>query len=334
MKTSMRKTALSALAIAFLLSGASAAFASTPSQSLSYTAVGGVANLGNQNYVVAGGQVYFAMIDGYPVNPGASIYYQYYANQNGPSTSGFGSIHMRGTLATPNGNADFTVSGTFSIVSNEGTTQIGAGYLPFYFIASPNIVTTIAGTPTPLEAALAIENPYFNPFGAPVVMVSADSSIVIAATYDVGTITWSGTQLEAQIVSGTLGTTPVSGMMTLTGGEFENLVSGTAVDSGQTSWTGMSPSSLDASGTYHGTDTIPYVANNPDNDCSSYTGIPGATGLCTVTGFQSQGSFRAGDISGTYSTTWETPALAFTTTIQGTVGGSYGGSWFNLFRFL
>lgn len=331
MKTSMRSAALASAAIIVLLSGTTAAFASTP-QTLSLTIpMGGVTNLGTQTYTVSGGQVVYAMVNGQALNPGAKLSYSFVAIQDGFSTSGWGNLYLTGTI----GGTKVDVNGYYSFDSIEALAQIGPSELPGFFISSaPNIMMNVGGSQLALSQPFAIETPYANPFGGPIVMSSADgASLVIVATYSTGDIFWQGTQLQGAI-GGTLGSTPASGMVTLTGNEQEDLVAGTAADSGTISFTGMTPSSLDVTGTYQGSDYIP--APNPAYDCSSYTGFPGT---CVETGFMSQGTFKAGDIRGAYSTTWSTPALAFYSTIQATVSQSQNGySGFNgysgLFGFL
>jgi hypothetical protein len=169
---------------------------------------------------------------------------------------------------------------------------------------------------------LQIESPYFNPWGAPIVLASTDNSIVIAATYTKGSILWAGTTLAGTIV-GTLGTAAASGTFSMTNTEYENLVAGTASDAGSISYSSMTPSSLNAKGHYTGTSTIPTAGAL---DCSAATGIPGT---CSWTGFQSGGRFTFtsnGDaaITGTYSTAWGTPALSFVSTVSATVSQNGG----------
>ena len=115
------------------------------------------------------------------------------------------------------------------------------------------------------------------------------------------------------MVSGTFNQLTVSGSFTQTANENENLVSGTASDSGTVGFSGMSDSSgyavsaLDAQGQYQGTSSIPLTAW-----CGS---------IICQTGFLSQGSFNIqaqagnGHIKGTYNTAWSTPALTFTSSI-------------------
>ena len=109
MKTLIRRTALTSIALLFLLGGASAAFASTP-QTLSTTMVGGVSSLGTQIYTVSGGQTAYAVIAGQTINPStASLKYNFIATQNGLNTKGIASLSFSGTTT---GGVNVTVSGT------------------------------------------------------------------------------------------------------------------------------------------------------------------------------------------------------------------------------
>jgi hypothetical protein len=178
---------------------------------------------------------------------------------------------------------------------------------------------TVAGSTQTVPETMQIESPYFNPFGAPIVLASMDNSIVIAATYTSGNIIWAGTKVGGATF-GTLGSTQTSGAFNMTSSEFENLVTGRSMDAGTISFSSMTSSSLDAKGFYVGTSTIPTTGSS---DCSASTGIPGT---CTETGFQSIGTFTMSGISGSYNTTWGVPALGFSSTVSATVSqhGTYG----------
>ena len=283
--------------------------ADVPSQMLSTTSIGGVTNLGSQVYIVNGGEVAYAAIAGMTLNPGATINYNLVETQNGFSTIGSANIDLTGTTTS---GVSVSVSGSFKINDNVPGAVVGQGVLPFFFVTSTsNVQLTIGGSPQSLPKSLSIESPYFNPFGAPIVLASPDGAIVIAATYNQGTILWSGTQVAGQML-GTLDSTPTSGILSLTTGEIENLVTGVATDAGTTSFSSTT-SSLNANGYYSGTSTIPA---SPTVDCSATTGIPGT---CTETGFQSTGQFLAGGISGSYSSAWTVPALQFSTSISASV---------------
>jgi hypothetical protein len=326
MTTNIRKATLTSLAILLLLGGATSTFAEQQqgprghagqAQTLNATMTGGVNDLGTQVYSVKGGQVAFAMIAGQPVDPTtATIQYNFLANQHGLSTKGSASIHFAGNTASGN----VSVSGTFSINSIVPAVELPYGCstsctsaLPFFFLASSsNVQVTVGGSTQTVAETMRIESPYFNPFGAPIVLASADNSIIIAATYTRGNMQWTGTQVGGAI-SGTLDTTQVSGILNMTTSEHENLVTGTATDKGTISFSSMTPKSLNARGSYTGTSTIPTTGTW---DCSAMTGIPGT---CAQTGFQSTGKFAMGGMSGTYWTTWGVPALGCSSTLSATV---------------
>jgi len=339
MKTFKRTSVLASIAMLLLLGGSSAAFANT-SQSFTLSGTGGVTNLGSQTYTVSGGLVAYAEVDGATLNPGASIQYNFVATQNGPTTtsvSGYGSMRLTGYAP---GLGEVKATTSFVIAAIEGaivdpTTgaqiPIGNNQLPAYFISISPTTITIDGQNQYDNNPMLIESPYLNPWGLPIVMGTTDGDVVVAATYNVGTIDWQGTQVQA-LLSGNLGSSSVSSaVLTLTSNENENLVAGSAVDSGTMSLAGLTSSTI--TGSYFGTDYIPWAGAT---DCSSSTPflIPGT---CTETGFQSQGEFSGTGASGTYNTQWGVPALGFYTTIHGSISqgrssGYSGGSGF--FGFL
>jgi hypothetical protein len=327
MKTMIRRTALTSIAILFLLGGTTAVFAdqsgqynysTNQAQTLNATMIGGVSNLGTQVYSVKGGQVAFAAIAGQMLDPTtATIQYNLFATQSGFTTRGSASVLLSGSTTD---GVPVSVNGQFKIADNVPIATFGQSELPFFFLGtSSSVQITIGGATQTLPETLQVESPYFNPFGAPIVLASTDGAIVIAATYTEGTIVWAGTKVGGSLV-GTLGTTTASGQFNMTTGEVENLVKGTAVDAGTISFTSMTPSSLNAKGFYGGTSTIPTTGGL---DCSAALGIPGLTGVCTQTGFQSSGRFLMSGMTGTYSTTWGVPALGFSSSVTATVS-QYG----------
>jgi len=291
---------------------------------------GAVTNLGTQTYSVGGGQVVYAMIDGTPIDANSgTIQYFLFATQSGVTTEGFANVHFTATV----GGTHVSVSGSFQI----NGADMGAGLpancstaagncqeiLPFDFIGTSNVQFTI-GTQTQSET-LIVESPYWNPFGGPIYLVSPDQQVVIVATYTIGTILWNGAQTGGYI-TGTFNGSPVSGTFTQTSSEYENLVAGTAVDAGTIQFNTNVPA-LNARGFFTGSDTIPTAGSY---DCSADTGLPST---CTMTGFQSNGNFRAGGMTGTYSTTWGVPAYAFSSTVLATIAQS-GHSGNSIWAFL
>ncbi len=322
MKTLIRRTALTSIAILFLLGGTTAAFADNnqhdaqASQTLTGTMIGAVLNLGTQTYSVSGGTVAAAYIGGQPVDPTtATIKYSFFATQKGFTTKGFAHIDFSGMTAT----GSVSVEGNFNINNTLPAAAVPLGCtttcnseLPYNFLgSSSNVQVTVGGSTQTVTETMQFESPYWNPFGAPIVLASTDNSIIIAATYTRGTIVWKGTQVGGTI-AGLLGTTPASGSYTLTSGEVENLVNGSAIDAGQIQFSSMTPSSLNARGFYGGNSSIP---TSPTVDCSP-AGLPGT---CTATGFLSTGKFRMGGITGSYSTNWGIPALQPTSTLTAQV---------------
>ncbi len=344
MNVTARRTALAITAIIVLLGGAAPALAYTQPQQLNLTSnpMGGVTDLGAQTYTVAGGQVVFALINGVPLsNP--SLQYGFVASENTGVMSGAGAMRLTGTLS----GQSITISGNFGIDDAQFIASAGYNALPGYFISdSPNLNVNTGGNTQRFGLPLAIETPYANPFGGPIVMYSGDCLIpnttscylTIVTTYNIGTIYWQGSQVSGP-VTGTLGSTPVSGTASNSGNEFENLVTGYAIDQGTTTFTGFAIPSLNGNGNYHGTSTIPPGGQ----DCSSaLTGIDYPVPTCMYTGFQSSGHWALGQFRGTYSTTWTSPAFAFTTQLQGSASqnsnsgfgfGSFGGLS-GLFGFL
>jgi len=319
-----------------LLGGTTAAFADSP-RTLNATMSGMVTNLGTQTYSVGGGQVVYAYIGGQPIDPNSgTIQYFLFAIQSGVTTEGWASLHFSATV----GGTPVSVSGSFQI----GGADMGAGLpagctttckeiLPFDFIGSSNVQLKM-GTQTQSET-LVVESAYWSPYSGPIYLVSPDQLIAIVATYTQGSILWNGAQTGGTI-TGTYNSNPVSGTFTQTSSEYENLVTGNAVDAGTIQFS-TNVAALNAKGFYTGTDTIPYPPpalnsfGNP-TDCSPST-LPFT---CTETGFQSNGNFRAGGMSGTYSTSWGIPAYAFSSTVIATVsqsGHSGNSFWAFLMNF-
>ncbi len=325
MKTSIRRTALTSIAILMLLGGTTAAFAASP-QSLNATMTGAVTNLGTQTYSVGGGQVVYAYIDGTAIDLNSgSLQYFLFATQSGVTTEGFANVHFTATV----GGTPVSVSGSFQINGADMGAGLPAGcsttcqeILPFDFIGSSNVQFKTQGQT--MSETLVVESPYWNPYGGPIYLVSPDSAIVIAATYTQGTILWNGAQTGGYI-TGTFDGSQVSGTFTQTSSEYENLVTGNAVDAGTIQFNTNVPA-LNARGFYTGTDTIPQAGSK---DCSPaylpYT--------CTETGFQSNGNFKAGGMTGTYSTSWGVPAYEFSSTVLATVAQS-GHSGNSIWGFL
>jgi len=312
--------------------------------------VGSVTNLGTQTYYTNGGLVEYGYINGVAIDGNPSIQYTVLATQSGLSTKGFGSIHFSATA----GGTPFSVTGSFSIGGADPGAGLPAGctttctqILPFDFIGSSNVQFTFGGSSQPVT--MVVESPYWNPYlsgvltSGAIYLVSMQTIpyttiplVTIVATYTQGTILWMGAQsggspttlLNPQYpgvyggIYGALGQTSVQGSFTLTTNEFENLVTGTATDSGTIQFNTNIPS-LNARGTYSGSDTIPTAGYM---DCTTGIGGDGIPGTCNLSGFMSNGHFKAGALSGGYSTTWGVPAYVFSSTVTATLSTGNSGN--------
>src|SRR5712692_9290183 len=186
MQTSIHRTALTTISLLFLLSGATAAVAdegghhvNTQTQTLNATMTGGVANFGTQTYKVNGGQVAFAMVGGQVVDPSsATIKYTLQATQDGLTTRGSARVQFTGTTVT---GVAVGMSGRFTINTIVPAAELPLGCstncqsaLPYLFVASaPDVQMTIGGITQTIPQTLQIESPYFNPWGAPIVLAFA-----------------------------------------------------------------------------------------------------------------------------------------------------------------
>jgi hypothetical protein len=319
---SARRGVLGALGIVSLLLvlELNSAYASTPTAFTLNVSSGTVTNIGNQTYNFSGGYVVEAVVGNETLDAGATLTFTVSAQVDGLSTSGSATFDLTGM----NGSTAVTANGSLSIDYMyaaedfpSGCTTTCNSALPLFFMSSSSATYSIGGVATNDTSGFDLESPYFNPWGAPIVLVSNDGNILIVATYAVGTIQWSGTQIGGSI-TGSLGGSSVTGIFNDTSQESEDLVAGTANDSGTTALTGMSPSFLDVSGTYSGTSTIPTPGGS---DCSTELMIPGITyGVCTETGFDSTGSASMQNsqvsVTGSYDTTWAVPAIDFTSVLS------------------
>jgi len=278
-----------------------------------------------------------------------TLNYNLQADVSGLSASGSAQFQMSGK--TVNG-MKVVVQGQAQIVGMQsqslpiGCTTTCTSGIPVFFVGVATTDITIGWSPTQHNTStMLFESPYFNPWGNPIMIVSTDGAIVIATTYDKATLDWKGTTVSGTI-QGSLGSYPVQGTMSLTSNEHEDFVTGvTTYDNGTMSFTNMSPRSLNVQGPYQGTSTIPkpgsfacaavqWLYSTPcTQDCSAYfgsLGLPVIPGTCTQTGFQSLGKFSLQGqgtsdggtqttVTGSYSTTWSSPALGFLSAAYATV---------------
>ncbi len=337
----------------FILSGvvsglpaANAYNGASSSKNLLMTVSGGVLSAGNQVYTIEeSGQAISASLAGYNINQSKPMQFNYYlfADVEGLSVSGGAFFALTASLED---GRNITIVG-YAVLSGEvpavcfpsyntsGVCEPGdTSAIPAFFLSIQysELFITISGPHQQsssnveelkiISIPMAFESAYLNPFGAPLVLGSADgfATLLIIAPYNTGTVSWSSVVTAGQI-NGTYGaTTSVSGVLNQVTSEQENLVSGTALDHGIITVSNMVESSnghplqaLDATGRFHGASIIPKQGGI---DCSASIGFPAGSGLCTEYGFLSTGTFKMygqnSTISGSYSTNWGIPALTFT----------------------
>lgn len=275
---------------------------------------------------MSGGILGFASDSSTPVLAAASwksVNYSMDANINGLVASGKFRLDLRGTTAAGqkiearihtliNSSVPAVCFPSYSVtgVCASGDTS----EIPAYFIAYGYLRIQTGSKLSPrYDVALMIEDAALNPFGAPIVISSLDGSLLVVATYNRATTVWHDVETGGML-SGTVGTTLVSGAFVQTIHTNENYVAGTATDSGQISLVDMSSSKLDSVGQFRGTSTIPTTG---EIDCSP----PGLPGTCTETGYVSTGTFSLDpsgmSLSGDYNVQWPAPSIVFGGTITG-----------------
>jgi len=356
--------ALASLAIIVLLGG-DAVFADYQQtqnpQTLNFVAAGGpsplppvgVANSGNQHYNIKGGSLVSAQIGKLNFGPSARFNYTITADVKGQTAQGAGSFQISGRTTN---NQWTSMKGSIiigSMVPEEiplGCTTTCTSAIPAFFVGAVTVTpgswwTNDDGSggynSQTITSTILIESPYLNPWGNPISMVSTETptpAIVIVTGYSSATIDWKGTTVTGAM-TGTLGSSKVSGILTLSSSEHEDLVAGTASDNGTMTFSNMSPASLNAAGKYVGQSVIPKPGSPACSaetatfsapctfDCTSTLaalGLPAIPGTCTGTSFASGGQLSlngandgdegplGGDqvsISGAYTTIWTAPAL-------------------------
>ncbi|MDG6904899.1 MAG: hypothetical protein JRN20_03840 [Nitrososphaerota archaeon] len=339
-------TAVTVLAVLVLASGGLLVTHAATTQSLSMNLTGGVVNAGEQQYNIqqsgfAGGLLGTDQF-------GGVLTYTLNADVKGITTHGSASFQLVGLDAN---NLPVIISGMIPITGNlpaiclpSGTMPViiatnihkpqcllqGTSEVPFFFLGTGQVQISVGGVSTKATIPMAFESAYFDPFRGLIVFGSADiltgttaPSLSIVTTYNVATIDWSN-GVEAGYFTGAVGTTSIVGSFQQVASEHEDLVAGTATDSGTITFSGVTDLSgnaisyMDGSGTYSGTSYIPTTGSTP---CLG--GVP----YCTETGFQSSGSFQVtsghghntASIVGGYDTTWSVPAFMFTSIVKGTV---------------
>jgi hypothetical protein len=317
------------LALLLLLAFVPTAHATMPPNQLNVTFTGSIDSSGQQAYTESGGALLFASILGESVDSSTAVFAERAsASVDGLATSGSAAFSLSGVMA--NGSS-FSIRGPIGIAGaipaeafplscwDQVTLPLPASctsQVPAFYVGSGTFDVKVTHS-WQVSQEMDMESAFLNPFGGPIVWGSIDpstgfpdagSDILLVFTYSAAAINWQDVQTGGSI-NGTLGTTPVSGSFTQTTSAHENLFAGTETESGTLTWTGMTPSSLDVSGAFSGSSTIP-TAN--EIDCSATIGIPGT---CTETGFSSMGNYSLSSsvtrIRGTYDLTWAVPALSF-----------------------
>jgi hypothetical protein len=314
-----------------------------------------IANAGNQQYELSGGKLVQGSLFGQALT-GGKVSFDLDASVHGPQAAG-GSGSLEISAAGGHGgdgdhsgvqanedNGDHSDGSEFSArisitgaiaaavfpitLSPDGTTytncnpstQTCNSEIPLFFTGIATLESKAGHAPS--QIPIAIESPYWNPFGGPIVITSLDSttnpSIFLVVSYDRATIDWDGVHLQGQIV-GTFGTERVTGLYGQVVNSQENLVSAKEFDSGSISFAKMSDKILNAHGGFSGHTTFSLAGSF---DCSPEFGLP--EGTCTATGATSDGSFKMSGgqdtiISGTYHTIWSVPSLFTLTTVIGAV---------------
>ena len=327
----LKSTTLPVLAGVLLILGGNVAYGWNP-QSVSLTMTGGVVSPGSETYAMSGGQVISALILGTQISTGNShLYYSLNAMVSGLTATGSAAFDF---VARSSPGARMEVKGSVSINSMTPAILFPLGCtlgvdctsaIPALFNGIASISITTSGGQNgnnngnnngiTMSLPIEIESPYLNPFGGPILLSTDAGEIVFVATYSQARIQWTGVQMGGS-VGGTMAGTSVSGSFGMVVNSAEDLVLGLEVDHGSITFFGMSSPSDDASGTFIGFSTIPHGST------LSCSGFP--PGTCLETGLQSSGVFSqttAGgqSISGSYSTSWNVPAVTFTSSISGTL---------------
>jgi len=340
-----------------LLLIATPAFASSgnvkQSQSLSLTLQGMITNAGTQHYEFSGGELVQGILFGHTISSG-HVSFNLDATVRGPqAASGSGTLqvspanghggdegHTGGQADANNGaysggagfSAKVTITGAipaaiFPIsLSSEKTysncdpqTQKCNSEIPLFFTGIATFGSS--GDNGQYKIPIAIESPYWNPFGGPILITSLDSttspSIFLVVSYTSATIDWFGVQLQGEI-SGNFGTETVTGLYGQGVSSHEDLIYAKESDLGSIAFTGMSDAILNAMGGFLGHTTFSLAGSF---DCAPEFGLP--EGTCTATGATSDGTFgmigKQGTLVGRYHTDWSVPSLFTLTTVIGAV---------------
>jgi hypothetical protein len=341
-----RRAASFAVPLAFLLLLAFVPMARAVAQpnQLNLTFTGSIDGLGPQAYAQSGGTLLFASVLGEPINSSTAVFTESSsASMSGLATGGSATFSLSGVML--NGSS-FSIGGPIGIDDAIPAEVFPLGcwngimlplpasctsQVPAFYIGGGTLNVTVTSS-WQVSEEMDLESAFLNPYGGPIVWGSIDpntgfpdagSNVLLVFTYEAAAIDWQDVQTGGSI-NGTLGTAPVSGSFNQTTSAHEDLFAGTETENGTLAWTGMTPSSLDASGAFSGSSTIP---TDNEIDCSDMIGIPGT---CAETGFSSQGQYTLAPgqslITGTYNLTWAVPALTFSGPSTATVSQGVSGA--------
>jgi hypothetical protein len=295
---------------------------------------GGVVNAGNQLWAFSGRNLVAAELSGDQVNIASStMKYSVFAQVNGLNAKGYASLSLNG------------VDDSGNQISFQGQGVV-VGYVPSVCFPSFSVGTCASGDTSAIPAFFEVavstgggggeaaaqatqmflfEAPILNPFGGPIVIMSTDvngipdGAVQIVATYDHATALWEKVTLAGSL-SGTYGTTAVSGAFAQSVFASENFVKGTETESGSIAFVQMTPKDFDSAGTFWGQSVTP----TNGIDCSASLGLP--PGTCLETGLSSTGTFQLNSpggmgITGKYNIVWPPPAVVFAGSMTAHVHG-------------
>jgi hypothetical protein len=293
---------------------------SSQSQVMSLNLAGLITNAGHQHYDFSGGALVAGVVDGTVLDPAnTAVTFSLDAMVHDLGTSGTSSLSLTADGGAVSLHAEAHISGEIpaaifpinpiTLANCDPTAQACNSEIPVLFTG---LATVHLGAGSPLTIPIAIESPYWSPFGGPIVIVSLDSSsnplISLVVTYNSATIDWTGVQLQG-VLAGTLGGEGVTGFYTQVSNSHEDLLAGSEQDTHTISFVGMSDPVLNAKGTFSGLTSFSLAGHQ---DCASQFGLP--EGTCTATGATSAGTFQmiggqGAKITGTYATLWSVPSL-------------------------
>lgn len=328
-----KRTLLLALAIMVLMipfgtgiAAADSGNSGTPGNNVSLSMTGYVMNAGTQVYSLSGGQLSMGSeVMGLPINyQTATLHYSMFSVVHGMNVWGV----SRFVLKAQTLDAQSVTVEAWTFINESQFISIPVGCvtnctseIPLFFLGGSEAIVKMGGQTITMPLVTAIESPYLNPFGWPIVISmmtqKGDPAIVLIAKYNVGTINWYGVKMGG-IVAQTNGVTQSAhlGSFTMYVNSKENLVTGIEYDQGRIALMGVKGNNFE--GRFYGISTVPTTG---EYDCSSMFWLP--PGTCTMTGLDSAGTMnlRGGNfvLTGSYETMWAIPAVGFASSVSATL---------------